>query len=401
MMAIQSLKYLQSGVLGPHDLTAEEKAARENACKCDGNPHCRRCRTETTTFFNYPEARLQHPFLEYAVSNWAHHASRYDMEDKEFFAAISAFVDADNAAFHRWVALEWTARKARLELPSALHIAAFSGLTHYTNNVLLDGNNIDSLDATERTPLHWACRRAHGEVVSLLLQNGAKPDQADYQGTKPIHEAAKRNHAAIVKILLDAGVDPLTPKTRENHGGRLLGGERSTRGETAIEYVYKRGHTETILIMLPFLQPGLVEELLCECCTHGKFEAVQAILEKSSVSVNFKSHGGTPIFIACHARSPRCVGLLLERGAEVNEVCDWSPKNFLGRGRSPNGEHPRTHLHALVAGWEDENHASCQQIFRLLIQSGADLEAKDRSRRAALTHGMRGSQYNCCGCSIS
>lgn len=93
-------------------------------------------------------------------------------------------------------------------------------------------------------------------------------------------------------------MDPLTPKSREDHGGRLLGGEASTRGEAAVEYVYKCGHTETIPVMLPFLKQETLEEILCECCSHGKPEAVQAILENSAVSVNIKSYGGTPLYIA-------------------------------------------------------------------------------------------------------
>ena len=387
-MAIQCLEYLQSGVLGPNELTGEEKATRKNACKCDGDPDCSCYRSEPT-LFNYQEARLQHPFLEYAVTNWAHHASRYDVEDENFFAAISRFADANNSAFDRWVALEWTTRKARPELPSALHIAAFSGLTHYTKKLLLEGKNVNSLDATERTPLQWACRRGHDEIVSLLLQNGGEPDHDDYQGVKSLHEAAKRNYANIVKILLHAGVDPLTPKTRENHGGRLSGGERSTRGETAVEYVYQWGHTETILVMLPFLKRETAVELLCESCSYGKPEAVQAILDNSNVSVNFKSYGGTPIFIACNARSPKCVELLLARGADVNATSDWSPKTFLGRRSRPQRENPRTPLHALVIGWGDENHAACHQIFRLLMKSGADLEAKDGKGETALLNLFR------------
>ena len=384
-MAIQCLEYLQSGVLGPNYLSAEEKDAIENACKCDGDPDChRRKKHHPKTIFKYQEARLQHPFLEYAVTNWSHHASCYDVEDEDFFAAIGKFVNTDNAAFHRWVSLEWDVRRARPEVPSALHIAAFSGLGHFTKRLLLEGNNIDSLDATERTPLQWACRQGHTDVVSLLLKSGAKPDPDNYQGVKPIHEAAKRNHASIVKILLEAGVEPLTPKSRQDHGGRLLGGERSTKGETAVEYVYQRGHTETILVMLPFLKQDTVEELLCESCHHSKPGAVQAILENSNVSVNCKSYRGTPLYIACNARNPKCVDLLLARGADANQISDWSPKNFLGRRETLRRKNPMTPLLALVSGWEEKHNAACHHIFRSLLKAGVDVEAKDIDGQTAL-----------------
>ena len=385
MLSIQCLNYLQSGVLGSTELVAEERADLENTCKCDG-PVCY-CRDESdgTAVFNYQGGRLQHPFVEYAVKNWAHHARCYDLRDVTFFESVNKFADFENAAFRRWVALEWTTRKSLVELPSKLHIAAFAGLTEYTKAILLEGEPVDSLDAARRTPLQWACRRGHVEVASLLLQQGAKPNEDDFQGVKPLHEAAKRNHADIVKILVDAGVDPLTPKSRENHGRRLLGGERSTRGETAVEYVWKRGHTETILVMLPFLQQDAVEELLCECCWNGNHEAVRAILENSNVSVNIKSNGGTPLYIACEARSLQIVDILLTRGADVNAVSDWSRKNWLGR-RIKDRENLSTPLHGLVKhGWKDKNQASCCQILRMLKRAGANLDAKDGAGETALS----------------
>lgn len=382
-LSIRCLEYLQSGVMGPNELTVEERSRYENACNCDDDRDCR-CDRDDPTIFNYQEARLQHPFLEYAVTKWGYHASRYDMEDHEFFQSINKFADPENAAFRRWTALEWTTRKAWTQVPSTLHIAAFAGLTEYTKALLLDGKSVDSCDAAQRTPLQWACRRGHVEVVSLLLQKSAKPDEDDFQGVKPLHEAAKMNHASIVKMLLCAGVDPLTPKSRENHGGRLLGGERSTKGETAVEYVWRRGHTETILVMLPFLKQDTLEELLCECCANGNHEAVQAILENSTVSVNIKIHGGTPLLIACITQSLKIVQLLLERGADVTALSDWSPKNWLGR-RSRERENPRTPLHSLVnPSWGDQNHNICQQILWLLIKSGADVDAKDAAGETAL-----------------
>jgi ankyrin repeat protein len=100
--------------------------------------------------------------------------------------------------------------------------------------------------------VHWAAAKGYTDVVSLLLQHGAAPDPADFQGLKPLHLAARNNHAGVVRLLLQAGVDPLTLKTQENHRGRIKGGERRTKGETAVEYVCKLGHTESIVEFLPF-----------------------------------------------------------------------------------------------------------------------------------------------------
>jgi ankyrin repeat protein len=213
-------------------------------------------------------------------------------------------------------------------------------------------------------------------MASLLLQNGANPNAEDCRGVKPLHEAARKNHAAIVKMLLEAGVDPLTPKTSENHSGRLAGGEKTTKGETAVQYVCQQGHTESVQVMLQFVQPETLEELLCESCRYGKFEAAKVVLERSNVSPNSKFRGATALYLAARARSVHCVEALLARGADVHLVSLWEPRRTMAcmsRGK-PKASTP---LHALVSDRWDGNHVACQRILRLLMGAGANLESKD------------------------
>jgi Ankyrin repeats (3 copies) len=151
----------------------------------------------------------------------------------------------------------------------------------------------------------------------------------------------KRTGSQIVKMLIEVGVDPITPKTREDHPEYLRGGEASNKRETAVRYICKQGHTETILVMLLFLRSEAKEEILCESCLYGKAEAVLAVLQHSDVSVNAKFRGATALYLACQARSVSCVEALLARGADVHLISEWHPKP-MRQGSSAGKQIPRT-----------------------------------------------------------
>ena len=266
---------------------------------------------------------------------------------------------------------------SQIQAPTPLHVAAFAGLTAYAKQLLESNIPVDPRDAEDRTSLHWACARGHTEMVSLLLQNGAIPDPEDTRGVKPIHEAARKNHATIVKMLLEIGVDPLTPKTKENVKRYLRCGDVSTKGETAVEYAWLQGHTDTILIMLPFLNPETWEELFCQCCRYGKFEAVRALLKATDISANSTYSGATALYLACRAQNVGIVELLLAKGADVHQTSKWKVTNRNSCGSRVREEPVRLPIHGVVMGWKDNNNLACQQILRLLLSAGADIEAKD------------------------
>ncbi|KAL6411649.1 Ankyrin-3 [Ilyonectria robusta] len=391
-MAMNCLQYLMSGSLllnGEHSEDSASIAYKTPQHQMDCNEHFYNpSRAEQAKDpFSYREARLLHPFLSYAVENWSYHASFYDVEDEELFSAIAEFLKPESLAFSRWLVIQWgstSKSKGSTEgIPTALHIAAFSGLYELALKLIQQGSFASDVDAQERIPLHWAAANGHAKVASVLIQHGSDANAPDGRGLKPIHLAARKDHASVVRVLLEAGVEPDTLKTKENHAGYLLGGEKITKGECAIFYASSGGHTETVMAMIPFCSPETLEQLLCECCRFNRTDAVLGILDKSDVSANATYRGATALYFACGSVNLRCVEALIDRGADVRKTSTWEPRPIM-LGGFRGKKTMAAPLHRLVQEWDCDNDSTCQAILRVLVKANVDLEQLDGDESTAL-----------------
>lgn len=394
-LAINCLQYLQSGSLlleaesNSSDTTASitfEKPKHVVDIDEEYQKYTLRGVKREQDPFDYRQARLLHPFLQYAVENWAWHASHYDTEDEGLFAAVIDFLKPDDLSFRRWLVLEWGSTSKSKEstegIPTGLHVAAFSGLSKLARVLIRGGSSVSALDAQERTPLHWAAANGHAKVVSLLLGSGAAPNPEDGSGLKPIHLAASRNRASVVKTLLLAGVEPDTIKTREDTKGRRPRGDPITKGDTPILYACKGGHLETILTIIPLATPDIVETILVECCRFNRTEAVLAVLEKSTVTGDAMYCGATALYFACAEANAQCVEALIKRGADVRKKSSWDRDRFFKTLPGDGAE--RAPIHRLVESWNDENDRASLEVLRLLLKGGADIEQLDGRGRTPL-----------------
>lgn len=92
---------------------------------------------------------------------------------------------------------------------NALHVAAQNGQDMVMRLLLAHSPNVDinSRDASGRTPLLWAAYRGNVEVVGMLLEhkNEINLDAVDGDGRGPLHWAVIKGHSVVAARLLKAG----------------------------------------------------------------------------------------------------------------------------------------------------------------------------------------------------
>ncbi|XP_065335555.1 ankyrin repeat family A protein 2 [Cloeon dipterum] len=67
--------------------------------------------------------------------------------------------------------------------------------------------DIDEVDTSGLTPLHWACFYGQLPTVQLLLQKGASINKEGKEGETALHLAAANGHHDTLKALLSKGAD--------------------------------------------------------------------------------------------------------------------------------------------------------------------------------------------------
>jgi ankyrin repeat protein len=74
------------------------------------------------------------------------------------------------------------------------------------------GANLDWLDESGWTALHWCSYSNNLEIAKMFIDAGADLNIQDNHDMTPLHWCAYRNHPGIAKILLDAGADKIVIK---------------------------------------------------------------------------------------------------------------------------------------------------------------------------------------------
>ena len=95
-------------------------------------------------------------------------------------------------------------------------------------------DNPNAPNVVGNTPIHWAARKGHTEIVKILSPLTGNPNPANKHGETPIYWAASEGYTEIVKILA-----PLTdnPNAPDNYG------------KTPAYLAALNGHTEIVKIL--------------------------------------------------------------------------------------------------------------------------------------------------------
>jgi len=295
------------------------------------------------------------PLLEYASLYWGNHAKRGITENIKILA-LRLLGGFDEHICARLLLLHYSEARGRshwfLQLGEStgftgLHGVAFLGVVEMVLAVLkMKEWDINAADCIGRTPLTWAARRGHEEVVKMLLERGdVNPNQADtYYGQTPLWQAGSEGHKGVVKLLLGRedvnpnradtyyGQTPLWQACSEGHEGvvkLLLDREDvnpnqadTERGRTPLWMACYRGHEGVVKLLLERedVNPNQADTErgrtpLWRACSRGNEGVVKLLLEREDVNPNQAdtNYDQTPLFEACSHGHEGVVKLLLER----------------------------------------------------------------------------------------
>jgi ankyrin repeat protein len=251
----------------------------------------------------------------------------------------------------------------------------------------MGGQALKETDNEGKTALHWASIRGHGEVVTLLLGQGAEASSRDASGETPIIWACKEGHLGVVQVLL------------RHVGGQALQ-EVDEKGGTALHGAALWGHAEIVSLLLGQGAKASRRDilgrtpLLCGC-KNGHLGVVRVLARHMGEDGLKERYAGawTVLHVAAIMGHEEVAALLVGMGAQVNSrtVLNTTPlmlaceKGHLGvvrmlaqhmgeEGLKETYANGRTVLH-----WAVEK--GYHETVKLLLLAGADPTIADNGGR--------------------
>jgi len=291
------------------------------------------------------------PFLGYCSVYWGVHAKR-ELSDCARLLALELLKSDYNQISTKFLLVQvkpfkWFMKQLTTLSPfSGLHCASFFGIAEVVAGLIEMGcYDINGQDFAGYTPLTWAARNGHEEVVKLLLgREEVDPDKPDFEGQSPLSLAAWDGRERVVEILLGReevdpdkpcahGMTPLFFAIWFGHDGVvkiLLGREEvdpnkpNNDGRTPLSYAAQDGHVGIVEILLgredvkPDKPDNYGRTPLFSAAGGGYEAVVKILLGRVEVNPNrLDNYGRTPLSLAAEFGEEAVVEILL-RQEEVN-----------------------------------------------------------------------------------
>ncbi|CAI7596702.1 unnamed protein product [Penicillium pancosmium] len=358
----------------------------------------------------YTLRQERYPLHQYSAQYWASHAlaalassntndtldffSKFLEKEYNVYAAGQAMMSHSVHGDEKPMASNWLDFIPRRL--TKVHLVAYGGLTPMISRYITLGEDLNGRDSEGMTPIAYATRYGHLEVVRLLLQSGATfPDSMSNDGVTPLLLAAFRGHMEIAQLLIQYGADP---NTRDDFGCSTLCGAAENgdiqlmqlfieegveinnrcsydliNGQTALTHAFRSDVTEAVQFLLakgadPDIQNEFGDTLLCDAARAGD-EALVNDLIRRSVRVNIEGNlGTTPLHYAVQKGSVNFLKFLIDAGADLN------------------AQDSRLDTPLAIAIRYDFEEAGLY-----LLQRGANPNVKDKKGETALFHAIRNS----------
>lgn len=211
--------------------------------------------------------------------------------------------------------------------------------------LLAGGCDITARDRWGATLLHFATRGGSEGIIRLLVDSGLGIEEKDDKGETALHWAACIGSEAMVRILLELGADI---EARHNHGWTVMHSAAAS------------GHTDVLKLLREKGAQVCGDDLLW-AAREGHVAVVQTLLDWG-IDINTRdSTGDTPICIAALEKHESVVRFLVQKGADVGA------KNDHGGTALMNAAYNGT-----------------ETIVQVLLESGASVVEKGESGYTAL-----------------
>jgi ankyrin repeat protein len=263
-----------------------------------------------------------------------------------------------------------------------LHSAARFGREDLAQQLIAGGADIGAGDEPAgNTPLHLAAQYGHLRVAQVLVAAGADVSAGNKRGRTPLHDAVSGlggtsdldGRVEVAKLLIARGA---------NVNARERGSGRTPLDEAAASSI-DRANSERMTGLL--LASGASVEnadpqrpsTLQQAAAQGNVSTIRSLLD-GGADPNSADRDSTALATAAYMGQTEAVALLLARGADASRTVAGSRLDGDGA--------PLTMAFMPMRGSRDRE-AQSPKIAALLLDHGANIDARDRQGRTAL-HGV-------------
>jgi hypothetical protein len=221
----------------------------------------------------------RHPFLYYAIENWASHVHALETPSTTLFNLVRTLFNSEKQKDGIKALTCFIDHGGRGALPMRqhpVHLAAYFNLPWFVEYCIsLDSSAIHEVTTMNDTPLIWASEQGSTECVKILLEAGANPDNFEWDGWSSLHWAARNGHVEVVKLLID-------------HGATL--DHKDSKGNTPLEWAADREHWDVVEALKS--RVGKKELAKLEKFTRNKHPASVIVSASRSRKGRLLRHGG-------------------------------------------------------------------------------------------------------------
>ncbi|PKK53030.1 hypothetical protein CI102_1705, partial [Trichoderma harzianum] len=262
--------------------------------------------------------------FDYSANYWAMHLRESHTKISESMAkSIMRICDVNSTICMDWLSIFWE-KKSNTNLPSkltTLMVVSYFGLDAMVKMILSNMGNDKELNAQdgtyERSALSWAAGNGFDDVVKLLargrrswrrkftlllLGNVSEINSIDASGRTPLFHAIWHGNAAVVETLIKAGA---RLEVTDNIGGTPLFYAMSYRREAIVKLLLKHGAT-------PRSGDKMSTKLFFSAVEKGDLQVVQLFIDSGFDIESREGHNMTPLLLAIEMGYRDIIQVLLD-----------------------------------------------------------------------------------------